>query len=52
MHEVHLQGKKTSISLLGKLSCKFNALGIHEIQKDQKRIIDACYWENGTKLKH
>lgn len=35
MHEVHLHGKKTSMSLLGKLSCKFNPLGIHEIQKEK-----------------
>ena len=39
MHEVHLHGKKTSISLLGKLSCKFNPLGIHEIQKEKN---DRC----------
>lgn len=35
MHEVHLHSKKTSISLLGKLSCKFNPLGNHEIQKEK-----------------
>ena len=39
MHEVHLHSKKTSILLLGKLSCKSNPLGIHEIQKEKN---DRC----------
>ena len=35
MKYIYTVKKKPSISLLGKLSCKFNPLGIHEIQKEK-----------------